>query len=74
MYKSLVAINVEGETIESSSANECPPDQDNTYLSLGLAEGVDFNSPASVCSWAEGFIVAYDRTEKISNYLPCMDG
>ncbi|RWR87719.1 serine/threonine-protein kinase ATG1a-like protein isoform X2 [Cinnamomum micranthum f. kanehirae] len=73
VYKSLVAINVEGETIGSSSANECPPDQDNTYLSLSFAEGVDFNSPASVCSWAEGFIVAYDRTEKISNYLPCMN-
>lgn len=74
MYKSWVATNVEGETIGSSSANECPPDQDDTYLSLNLAEGVDFNNPASVCSWAKGFIVAYDRTETISNYLPCMDG
>eukprot|EP00268_Persea_americana_P024116 TRINITY_DN23589_c0_g2_i1.p1 TRINITY_DN23589_c0_g2~~TRINITY_DN23589_c0_g2_i1.p1 ORF type:complete len:630 (+),score=137.15 TRINITY_DN23589_c0_g2_i1:371-2260(+) len=74
VYKSWVATSVEGETTGSSSANECPPGQDNAYSSLNLAEGVDFNNPASVCSWAEGFIVAYDRTEKISNYLPCMDG
>lgn len=75
VYESWVATSVEGETSGSSSAHECLPSQDNTYLSLKLAEGVDFNHPASVCSWVKlGITDAVDRTEKISNYLLGMDG
>lgn len=75
VYESWVATSVEGETSGSSSAHECLPSQDNTYLSLKLAEGVDFNRPASVCSWVKlGITDAVDRTEKISNYLLGMDG
>ncbi|XP_077248329.1 protein kinase superfamily protein [Tasmannia lanceolata] len=62
---SWVASHTDGDYVGSSSANECPPDQQGAYL-----DGIDFSNPASVCSWAkQGFIVACERAENNSNYI-----
>ncbi|XP_008783542.2 serine/threonine-protein kinase ATG1a-like isoform X1 [Phoenix dactylifera] len=63
-----VASKTETDTL-NTSANEYPSHQKG-HMSLNIAEGVDFMKPSSVCSWAEeGFVVAYDRAEEISNSL-----
>lgn len=59
----------EGELPESSSTNE------SITSRIGAEEHIDFSRPSSVSLWAEqGFIVAYDRAEKLSHHIRDMDG
>uniref|UniRef100_A0A6M2E762 Protein kinase domain-containing protein n=1 Tax=Populus davidiana TaxID=266767 RepID=A0A6M2E762_9ROSI len=69
-----VASNEGSELPESSSANE------STFVHGGIdlippASGkMDFIEPSSACKWAEkSFILAFDRTEKLSHNLRDMD-
>ncbi|XP_058085142.1 serine/threonine-protein kinase ATG1a isoform X2 [Magnolia sinica] len=72
---SWVASSIEGGSLESSSAKECPPDHEGSCSSLNLAEDVDFRSPASICSWVKkGFIDTYNRADKISSFIQNMNG
>ncbi|KAL6201507.1 hypothetical protein ACLB2K_025221 [Fragaria x ananassa] len=58
---------------ESSSANASSVVQGG--LSLNNSENLDFTSPSSVSVWAEqGFLVAFDRAEKLSYHVRDMDG
>jgi serine/threonine-protein kinase ULK/ATG1 len=70
-----VASNEGSELPESSSANE------STFVHGGIdlippASGkMDFIEPSSAYKWAEkSFILAFDRTEKLSHNLRYMDG
>nr|KJB41652.1 hypothetical protein B456_007G114000 [Gossypium raimondii] len=49
--------------------------QSSADLAPNSGDNVDLNKPSSACIWAEqGFIVAYDRAEKLSCHLRDMDG
>ncbi|OMP06301.1 hypothetical protein CCACVL1_01634, partial [Corchorus capsularis] len=64
----------EKECSGSSSGNEPTIFQGSAYLSPNSDYNVDFSRPSSVSIWAEqGFIVAYDRAEKLSCHLLNMD-
>lgn len=44
-------------------------------LSQNILEELDFTNPLQVFSWAErGFLLAYDRAEKLSNIVQHSDG
>ncbi|XP_075671069.1 serine/threonine-protein kinase ATG1a isoform X2 [Castanea sativa] len=59
----------EGELPESSSTNE------SITSRIGAEEHIDFSRPSSVSLWAEqGFIVAFDRAEKLSYHIRDMNG
>ena len=61
------------EIPESSSANALSVVQGG--LSLNNSENLDFTIPSSVSVWAEqGFLVAFDRAEKLSYHVRDMDG
>ncbi|KAG4119881.1 hypothetical protein ERO13_D11G106500v2 [Gossypium hirsutum] len=48
--------------------------QSSADLAPNSGDNVDLNKPSSACIWAEqGFIVAYDRAEKLSCHLQDMD-
>ncbi|MBA0589773.1 hypothetical protein Gorai_018503 [Gossypium raimondii] len=48
--------------------------QSSADLAPNSGDNVDLNKPSSACIWAEqGFIVAYDRAEKLSCHLRDMD-
>ncbi|KAH1081101.1 hypothetical protein J1N35_020862 [Gossypium stocksii] len=48
--------------------------QSSADLASNSGDNVDLNKPSSACIWAEqGFIVAYDRAEKLSCHLQDMD-
>ncbi|KAA3475166.1 serine/threonine-protein kinase ATG1a-like isoform X1 [Gossypium australe] len=48
--------------------------QSSADLPPNSGDSVDLNKPSSACIWAEqGFIVAYDRAEKLSCHLQDMD-
>ncbi|KNA08548.1 hypothetical protein SOVF_161720 isoform B [Spinacia oleracea] len=58
---------------ESSSANEFG--EGAASSSSQLKNTTDFTNPSSVSAWAEqGFLNAYDGTEKLSKYLQDVDG
>ncbi|TXG63130.1 hypothetical protein EZV62_010124 [Acer yangbiense] len=60
----------ESELPSTSSGNKSTIVQDGTCS----ASNSDFSNPSSVAMWAEkGFIVAFDRAEKLSNYVRDMD-
>ncbi|OMO82370.1 hypothetical protein COLO4_23061 [Corchorus olitorius] len=64
----------ENECSGSSSGNEPTILQGSAHLSPNSDYNVDFSRPSSVSIWAEqGFIVAYDRAEKLSCHLQNMD-
>ncbi|XWS76796.1 hypothetical protein CRYUN_Cryun01aG0208600 [Craigia yunnanensis] len=64
----------ENELPGSSSANEPSNVQGSAHLSPNSEYNVGLTRPPSVCIWAEqGFIVAYDRAEKLSCHLQDMD-
>ncbi|KAL6131174.1 hypothetical protein ACLB2K_069552 [Fragaria x ananassa] len=66
------------EIPESSSANASSVVQGGFTSSgntLNNSENLDFTSPSSVSVWAEqGFLVAFDRAEKLSYHVRDMDG
>ncbi|XP_061996304.1 serine/threonine-protein kinase ATG1a [Rosa rugosa] len=65
--------SIEKDEPESSSANASSVVQGG--LSLNNSENVDFTRPSSVSVWAEqGFLVAFDRAEKLSYHVQDMDG
>ncbi|XVF22263.1 hypothetical protein REPUB_Repub12eG0158400 [Reevesia pubescens] len=65
----------ENELPGSISANEPTNVQGSAHLSPNSESNVDLSTPSSACIWAEqGFIVAYDRAEKLSCHLQDMDG
>ena len=56
----------------SSSGNETPREGAS---SSSETYAMDFTNPSSASMWAEhGFILAYNRTEKLSNDLQDVDG
>ncbi|KAK1558394.1 hypothetical protein Q3G72_001874 [Acer saccharum] len=60
----------ESELPSTSSGNKSTLVQDGTCS----ASNSDFSNPSSVAMWAEkGFILAFDRAEKLSNYVRDMD-
>lgn len=72
---SWVASTAEGDSPGSCSANEYTTDQEGAYFSLYSDGGIDFSRPSSVLLWVkQGFIVAYEHAEKMSNQLRDMDG
>ncbi|KAL9229039.1 hypothetical protein vseg_004555 [Gypsophila vaccaria] len=59
---------------DSSSGNESSGNADASSSS-GAPNNTDFTDPSSMSLWAEqGFILAFDRTEKLSKYLQDVDG
>ncbi|XP_022757643.1 serine/threonine-protein kinase ATG1a-like [Durio zibethinus] len=64
----------ENELPGSSSAKEPTNVQGSADLSPDSEYNVDLRKPSSACIWAkQGFIVAYDRAEKLSCHLQDMD-
>ncbi|KAI9181644.1 hypothetical protein LWI28_017068 [Acer negundo] len=60
----------ESELPSTSSGNKSTLVQDGTCS----ASNSDFSNPSSVAMWAEkGFILAFDRAEKLSNYVRDMN-
>ncbi|GAB4861490.1 hypothetical protein Ancab_036692 [Ancistrocladus abbreviatus] len=58
-----------GDVSETCVTNETP-DQEGAGSSMSMEETPDFMKPSSVSLWAErGFIAAYDRAERLLNYL-----
>ncbi|XVE77352.1 hypothetical protein DITRI_Ditri13aG0055500 [Diplodiscus trichospermus] len=71
---SWMASAVENELTGSSSANEPANVQSSAHLSPKSEHNVDLGRPSSARIWAEqGFIVAYDRAEKLSSHLQDID-
>ncbi|XP_059634469.1 serine/threonine-protein kinase ATG1a [Cornus florida] len=72
---SWLASATEGDVPGSCSVHESTPVQEGSGLSPYSEETVDFSIPQSVSMWAEqGFLVALDRAEKLSNHIQDMDG
>ena len=70
-----VASNEGSELPESSSANESTFVHGGIDLILPASGKMDFIEPSSAYKWAEkSFILAFDRTEKLSHNLRYMDG
>ncbi|KAG8477544.1 hypothetical protein CXB51_030758 [Gossypium anomalum] len=65
----------DNESPGSNSGNQpTTPIQSSADLAPNSGDNVDLNKPSSACIWAEqGFIVAYDRAEKLSCHLQDMD-
>lgn len=64
-----------GELPGPSSAYEHTPVQGGTSSDPNSENNVDFSSPFSVSTWAEqGFILAFDRAEKLSYNIRDSDG
>uniref|UniRef100_A0A5B6Z0J5 Putative serine/threonine-protein kinase ATG1 n=1 Tax=Davidia involucrata TaxID=16924 RepID=A0A5B6Z0J5_DAVIN len=71
---SWLASTMEDVLSRSCSANESTPVQKGAGLSPCSEETVDFSMPESVSTWAEqGFLVAFDRAERLSDHLRNMD-
>lgn len=65
----------EDELPEGSSTNKSSLVQGGAGLPPNVSENVDFSRPSSVSMWAEqGFVVAFDRAEKLSYHIKDMDG
>ncbi|XWS35971.1 hypothetical protein CRYUN_Cryun20dG0042000 [Craigia yunnanensis] len=68
------ATAAENELPGSISANETTNVQSSANLSPKSEQNVDFSRLSSVCIWAkQGFIVAYDRAEKLTCHIQDMD-
>ncbi|KAK3194492.1 hypothetical protein Dsin_025802 [Dipteronia sinensis] len=60
----------ESELPSTSSGNKSTLVQDGTCSASNPEENTDFSNPSSVSMWAKkGFILAFDRAEKLSNYV-----
>ncbi|KAJ7007966.1 serine/threonine-protein kinase ATG1a-like [Populus alba x Populus x berolinensis] len=69
-----VASTEGSELPESSSANESTFVHGGIHLIPPASGKMDFIEPSSACKWAEkSFILAFDRTEKLSHNLRDMD-
>lgn len=65
----------ESELPSTSSAKESTRVQGGTCFASNSEENKDFSNPYSVSMWAKkGFILAVDRTEKLSYHVGDMDG
>lgn len=63
------------ELPESSSTNESTLVYGGTDLSPETTDKIDFLRPSSACKWAEqGFILAVNHAEKLSDHLRDMNG
>ncbi|KAK8565634.1 hypothetical protein V6N12_059190 [Hibiscus sabdariffa] len=72
---SWIAFAPDNESHGSNSANQTTTNvRGHTDLAPNSEFGADLNRPSSACIWAEqGFIVACDRTEKLSCHFQDMD-
>lgn len=60
-------------TTEADFLNQQRHQRDD--ISQNILEELDFTNPLQVVSWAErGFLIAYNRAEKLSNIVQHSDG